>query len=102
MLASLYWVAADTVPSFDPYTLLASAGIPGVVVLLLITGKLRTEAEVNRLVAENSRKDLVIAQKDEQIQSLQRGIVDQAIPALTRSTLLMETLTENNRTGRVR
>lgn len=85
---------ADAVGSgFDPLTLLASTGIPGVVIILLITGKLRTESEVKRLEGENDRKDIVIAQKDEQIQRLQAGIVDQAIPVLTRSTELLGRIT---------
>jgi len=79
--------------SFDPLTLLASTGIPGVVIVLLITGKLRTESEVKRLEGENDRKDIVIAQKDEQIQRLQAGIVDQAIPVITRSTELLARFT---------
>jgi len=88
--------------SFDPYTLIASTGIPGIVVVLLISGKLRTESEVKRLVSENERKDTVIRQKDEQIVSLQQGIVEQAIPVLTRSTSLLEKLAESGLTDRRR
>jgi hypothetical protein len=88
--------------SFDPYNLLASTGITGTVIALLISGKLRTESEVKRLVSENERKDVVIKQKDEQIVSLQAGIVDQAIPVLTRSTSLLEKLAESGLTDRRR
>jgi hypothetical protein len=88
--------------SFDPYSVLASTGISGIVVVLLISGKLRTESEVKRLVSENERKDTVIKQKDEQIVSLQAGIVEQAIPVLTRSTSLLEKLAESGLTDRRR
>jgi hypothetical protein len=78
--------------TLDPLTLLTNLGFPGVVILLLVVGKLRTEGEVKRLESEAARKDQIIAQKDETILKLQAGLVDQAIPALTRSTQVRERL----------
>jgi hypothetical protein len=76
----------------DPVSLLTSLGFPGVVIILFITGKLRWDGEVKRLVQEIDKKDEIIRLKDEQISKLQSGIMDQAIPALTRSTQIMEQL----------
>lgn len=80
--------------NFDPVQLLLNTGIPGIVVVLLITGRLRTQAEVERLEADNARKDAVIASKDELISSLQAGINDKAIPALTMSTRALERIAD--------
>ena len=85
-------LAAEAGSSFDPLQMLASAGLPGVVILLLITGKLRTESEVKRLEADNERLHGIIATKDELIAALNSSIVDRAIPALTTSTHVLERL----------
>ena len=76
----------------DPISLLTSLGFPGIVISLFITGKLRWDGEVKRLIQEIDKKDEVIKQKDEQIARLQDSIIQQAIPALTRSTQIMEQL----------
>lgn len=83
---------------FDPTVLVSSAVTPAIVVLLLLLGKLRTEGEVKRLESESERKDGLIDQKDGQITTLQASLVDKAIPALVRSTLILESLSPLLRT----
>lgn len=76
---------AATNNGFDPWTLIGSVITPVIVVFLLITGKLRTGAEAERIIADN-------ADLRAQNQALQAGLVDRVIPALTRSTLVLEGL----------
>lgn len=76
----------------DPFTYLTGLGFPGIVIGLLITGQLRTKSEAERLIEENRRKDEIIIAKDRQLEALQASIVDKAIPALTRSTQVLESL----------
>lgn len=88
MLAGLVVAAADT--ATDPLSLLTGLGPAGIIIVLLVVGKLRTEGEVKRLEVELDRKDQVIEAKDAQLAALQDGIVGQAIPALTRYTDTVE------------
>lgn len=97
-MASLSAILADTpttgTHSPDIYSLLGTAVTPAIVVVLLLMGKLRTEAEVKRLEADIRNRDAVIATKDDQLSALQNGLIERAIPALTRSTLVLETLNQ--------
>lgn len=78
---------AETVSDtgFDPWTLIGSVVTPVIVVVLLLTGKLRTGAETDRILADNTALRA-------QVDALQAGLVDRVIPALTRSTLVLEGL----------
>jgi len=87
-------VAVDTSPA-DPIALLTSLGFPGVVIILFITGKLRWDGEVKRLVQELDKKDKIIEAKDIQLAKLQDGVVEQVIPALTRSSQIIEWFAAN-------
>lgn len=84
--------AADPTASFNPYSLIGSVVTPVIVVLLLLFGKLRTESESKRQeeTLEAYRDQLRL--KDEQLQQLQTALQERVIPALTRATLVLETL----------
>lgn len=79
-------------PALDLTSLLGTVITPVIVIILLLLGKLRTEPEVKRLESENTSLRAQVHDKDAQMISLQSGLVDKAIPALTRSTLVLETL----------
>lgn len=73
-------------------SLIGTVVTPTIVIILLLLGKLRTEPEVKRLEQSNETMRQTILAKDNDMQQLQAGLVDKAIPALTRSTLILETL----------
>lgn len=70
---------------FDPISIIGTVLTPTIVIILLLTGKLHTDSEVKRL------EDAVTA-KDAQLAALQSGLTDRVIPALTRATLVLETV----------
>jgi hypothetical protein len=86
-------MAGDSVAGgFDPSALLTGIGIPAAVLALFVTGKLRPESEVKRLERENNRLNKVVETKDALIASMNDALVQKAIPALTRSTQVLESL----------
>lgn len=86
------FAAGELTTGADPFNWVTGLGFPGVIIALLITGYLRTKPEVDRLVADNRAKDKVIERKDEIIISLQTTITQQALPALARSTEVLEAI----------
>lgn len=78
--------------NFDLTSLVGTVVTPVIVIFLLLLGKLRTEPEVKRLERENDNLRELVHEKDTQMLALQSGLVDKAIPALTRSTLVLETI----------
>lgn len=76
----------------DPFTYLTGLGFPGIIIALLLTGQLVPKGVIDRMSKDLDRKDEIIKAKDEQIAALQAGLVDKAIPALTRSTQVLERL----------
>lgn len=85
-------VIAATEPLNDPITWLTNIGVAGIWLIMFIIGKVRTEKEVASLEVRLAMKDKIIEQKDGQISSLQAGLVEKAIPALVRSTQILEQL----------
>lgn len=76
--------------SIDITSIVGTVVTPVVVIALLIAGKLRTENEVkNRDETITLLRNQVDA-KDVQLESLQEGVVNKAIPALTRAALILE------------
>jgi hypothetical protein len=84
--AQLVVAAADTASSFDPISLVTSTVTPGIVILLLVTGKLRTQSEVNRLEEEGARKDEIVEAQRQTIAAQHQALVDKVVPALTLAT----------------
>ena len=76
---------AATSAAEDPFTWLINLGVAGIVIVLLITGKLRTGKEVEYLLEE-------MAAKDELIKAFQTQLMGQTLPALTRSTQVLEAI----------
>lgn len=76
---------ATTSGGFDPYNLIGTLLTPVLVVVLLLFGKLHTEADYQRLEADRD------AEKEER-QRLQAALTDRVIPALSRSSLVIEAI----------
>jgi hypothetical protein len=76
---------AATNSGFDPYSLIGTLITPVLVVVLLLTNKLHTEGDYKRVIA-----DLEVEKA--RTTTLQTALVDRVIPALTRSTLVLETV----------
>lgn len=81
----------------DPLTYLVDLGPIGVIIVLFVTGMLYPKSTVDRLIEENKAKDEIIKSKDEINNRLQESLTDKAIPALTRSTLILESLPNSER-----
>ena len=78
-------VAADMSTGFDPYSLIASAGVAGAFAFAFAVGKIRSKAEVDDLRADRDAAR-------EQLATLQASLIQQVIPALTNSTSAVERL----------
>jgi hypothetical protein len=88
MVIFLSWFFADgsapsTSAATDPLGWLVNIGVAGIVIILLVTGQLRTKSEVMHLLDE-------IAAKDKAIDAIQNQIMSQALPALANSTRVIE------------
>lgn len=83
--AAVVGVLADAASSnsFDPYSLVGTLLTPVLVVILLLTNKLHTEGDYKRL-----QQDLDLEKG--RTTALQEALVERVIPALTRSTLVLE------------
>lgn len=81
----------------DPMAWLINLGVAGVVIILLVTGRLRTKSEVDNLTKENERKDVLIDSKDAQIAALQDAIINKTIPAIAESARVLEVLPQSQR-----
>lgn len=89
---ALAYTAADT-GGVDLTSLIGTVVTPVIVILLLLTGKLRTDGEI-----KNRDETITILRqqnKDQatQLMALQTSVVEKAIPALTRTALILERLT---------
>ena len=69
----------------DPLSWLINLGVAGIVIVLLITGKLRTGKEVDHLLDEIEKKDEVIA-------AFQAQLTGHTLPAMARSAQVLEHL----------
>lgn len=79
-------------PLSDPVSWLINLGTAGVMLILFITGKVRSGKESESLEGRLAVKDRIIEQKDAQIAALQAGILEQAVPAIIRATQVIERL----------
>ena len=94
MAAMLTLLTTDT--SVDPTTwLIYNGGSLGVIVLLVVTGQLRTKAEVNQLNARITQMEHQLEQKDSLLQAFQMQLTGQTIPAFARATQVIERLPTN-------
>lgn len=84
--------ATDGTGGVNIPSIIGTTVTPVIVIILLLMGKLRTEPEVKRIEKSLSEANATVAVKDKQLQDLQAGLVDKAIPALTRTTLVLETI----------
>lgn len=79
-------------PLADPVGWLVNLGTAGVFLILFVTGRIRSGKDVESLEARLALKDKIIEAKDTQIASLMSGMLERAVPALERSTQVMERL----------
>ena len=86
----LLLTALDTTPTTDPLAWLINLGVAGIVIVLLVTGKLRTGKEVEHLLEEISAKDQVIT-------AFQQQLTGTTLPALERSTKVLEAIPASDR-----
>lgn len=76
-------LATDT--STDPVAWLVNYGVAGIVIVLLVTGQLRTKTEVTLLERQ-------MAQKDRVIEAFQQQLTSHTLPALAESTRVLEAI----------
>lgn len=74
----------------DPLAWLVNLGVAGIVIVLLVTGQLRTKWEVNAL-------DKRIADQDKVIKEFQDALIGQTLPALARSAQVLEAIPSSER-----
>ena len=88
--SALAAAAADTAANgFDPWSLLTTGGPVGILVVIvwfLVTGRLHTDGEVKRLIAELDAARTDQASERAARIALQTTLIEQVVPALTRST----------------
>jgi hypothetical protein len=90
MELGIIMLAADQLTG--PVGWLFNLGVAGVWLIVLITGKQRSEKEVQSLEERLAIKDKIIEAKDAQIASLSAAAMEQAVPAIVRATQVMERL----------
>jgi hypothetical protein len=83
---AVFKFAADQINA-DPYSTLVSLGPVGIILILMIWGKLRTEGEVKRLEEENKAKD-------EKISALTESAMGQVIPLMVRVASALDKLVD--------
>lgn len=74
---------ATSSPTSDPLSWLINLGVAGIVIVLLVTGQLRTKSEVEHLLAEIEAKNKVI-------DAVQVQLLSSTLPALANSTRVIE------------
>jgi hypothetical protein len=86
----MFAAASEVTTGFNPITLIGTVITPVTVIILVMMGKFRTENEVRSLEAQNATIAQQLNLERERTQALQAGLIDQAVPALTRTTLVLE------------
>jgi hypothetical protein len=76
--------------STDPLTILFAYGPLGMLVAAFMFGWVHPASTVKRLEEQLHQKDEIIKVKDEQIITLQSGMTNEALPALIRSTDILD------------
>jgi hypothetical protein len=92
-LTSVISTAGDAGTGFDPLSLVGSVLMPATVIILIMTGKLRTDNEVRSKDSQIHNLSQQLTLERERTQALQTGLMEQAVPALTRQTLILERVT---------
>lgn len=87
-------VAADAPSGSDPVSWLINYGVAGVIIILLVTGQLRTKAEVEGLKAELIKKDESITAKDAALTALVTQLTT-FLPQLAKVGDVVEALPKN-------
>jgi hypothetical protein len=88
---TIAFVAAESSSTgIDITSVVGTVVTPVVVIALLIMGKLRTENEIKNRDETITILRQQVREKDAQLESLQEGVVNKAIPALTRAALILE------------
>lgn len=86
LLLLIMWEASSA--TSDPLTWLINLGVAGIVIVLLITGKLRTGKEVEHLLEE-------IASLKQVLSATQAQLTGHALPALAKSAEALESIPTN-------
>jgi hypothetical protein len=84
------WAQAAADAATDPWSALIGLGPVGIILLLFVLGKIRTEAEVTRLEKRND-------ELTKQLAEVAKVLMEQVIPAQAKSTLVLERLYEERR-----
>lgn len=95
MLAALYSVSEQGVDVLSVVKVIGGLGGTSLLALGLLAfykGWIVRGAEVERMRGEMAAKDAALERKDDQISALQAGLIDKAVPALARATLVLEKL----------
>lgn len=83
------WILLET-SAPDPIALLINYGVAGIVIVLFITGQIRTKSEVAGLEKQ-------LKEKDDMIQAFTNQLSGNTLPALTRSAQVLEAIPSNER-----
>lgn len=87
-------MAVGEASASDPISWLINYGVAGVIIILLVTGQLRTKAEVEGLKAELTKKDESITAKDAALTALVTQLTT-FLPQLAKVGDVVEALPRN-------
>lgn len=81
--AAAMLMAWETNATQDPLAWLVNVGVAGIVIILFVTGQIRTKSEVLRLESELDRANKVI-------DAIQQQLIGSTLPAMAKSTQVIE------------
>lgn len=93
--AALVTVIQTTAADADPVAILLNYGALGILVVLVLTGQLRTKAEVRALEKQIEHQAAEIAAKDELIRAFQLQLTGHTLPALAQTARVIESVPDS-------
>ena len=101
-VTTVVWAMLIPMATTDPLALLINYGLAGIIILLLVVGQLRTRAEVEAIKDASAREvsnlTQINAEQNRLIIALQHSLTGGALPAMARSTQILEALPQAENT----